>query len=66
MSFIGKLFSAVLGGAPKTSGASAQQLTTDRKSAAASRTQLYGTEGGILGDELSTSEVKRRPTLFGN
>lgn len=66
MSIISNLFKAVFGGAPKVSGASVSSTQANQKSAAAARASLYGTEGGVIGDELETDQVQRRQTLFGN
>lgn len=55
-----------LGGSPKTSGASTAALKGDQASAVQARASLYGTDGGVNGDQLNPDQVKKRDTLFGN
>ncbi len=67
---IGGLLGIVgLGGAakaPKVSSAAADSVTADANRAKTARAALYATDGGVSGQELSPSQVQKRPTLFGN
>lgn len=42
------------------------QTTADQKTAKTARAALYATDGGVTGQELDPSQVKKRETLFGN
>jgi hypothetical protein len=54
------------GGSPKTSAAPVLQTEEEKRKAKLNRSALLTTEGGLLGQELTTSEVSKRDTLFGN
>jgi len=41
-------------------------LDADRKEAKKLRSSLTKTEGGVLGQELTEDEVKKRPNIYGN
>lgn len=73
MGFIGKIFSAIFGGAPKAvppppveTGAATEEAEEEKKKAKRRRANLFETEGGAAGQELTPEEIQRRPTLFGN
>lgn len=47
--------------------ASAETDTDERKKTlAAARAKIFGTSGGVLGEELQSGSVSKRSTLFGN
>lgn len=63
MSVIKSLFG---GGTPKTSTEATTVTKEDQRKASSSRAALYETAGGVTGAELTTDQVKKRETLFGN
>ena len=67
------VFGGILGSAPKAqapapvSAAPVIDIVDDQtKQGKKARAALYGTEGGINGQELTASQVGQRPTLLGN
>lgn len=50
----------------KSVEAPVQEIAGEKKTAKAARAALYATEGGVLGEELASSQVGKRPTLLGN
>ena len=52
--------------APKVDTTAVEDLGEDKKKTKKQRSALYETEGGILGSELQSGEVKKRDTLLGN
>lgn len=60
------LLGILTGAAPKTSGAAVSATKDTQKVAQAARANLYGTEGGVLGDDLEEDQVSKRPSLLGN
>ena len=63
MAVIKQLFG---GGTQKTSGTATKTTEEDQRKASSSRAALYETAGGVAGAELTTDQVKKRETLFGN
>jgi len=70
---MGKLFSAIFGGAPKAKAPepvktkeSVKGAEEDKGATKRRRANLFETEGGVAGQELSPEQVQKRPTLFGN
>lgn len=57
---------SVFGGKPKASTAAPKELEKDKQQAKKSRTQLFETEGGVLGAKLQDEDVRERRTLLGN
>lgn len=43
-----------------------EDLKNEDSKAKQARANLYATEGGVSGQELSPDQVQKRPTLFGN
>lgn len=64
--FIGNLFGGGRVEAPVISTAPQESVEAEKKVAKASRAQLLSTEGGIVGQELSPEQVKKRTPIFGN
>jgi hypothetical protein len=54
------------GGAPKASTAPAQQLNKDIGQVNDGEAAMYATGGGGAGEELTSGQVKKRNTIFGN
>jgi hypothetical protein len=70
---MGKIIKSFFGGAPKAqapapvSVAPVMDIADDQtKQGKKARAALYGTEGGIQGQELTSGQVGQRPTLLGN
>lgn len=77
---MGKVFSNLLGvvglgGAAKAPQAAApaaiapkleDEVKGEQATAKKARASLYGTAGGVVGEELDPSQVKKRQTLLGN
>jgi len=72
MGFVKKVVGGLLGSAPKVkapkpvAAAPVQDITGEKKSAKTARANLYATEGGVTGQELTPDQVGKRPTLLGN
>jgi hypothetical protein len=61
---VGNLFG---GGKTAVNTAPAESTVEAAKTASkANRSALFATSGGIMGQELTPGEVKKRDTLFGN
>lgn len=54
------------GGAPKASTAPAQELSTDSAQVNDGEAAAYATAGGGAGEQLTSDQVKKRNTIFGN
>ncbi len=54
------------GGAPTASGAPVAQLKNDSAQQNDGEAALYATAGGGAGDQLTSGQVKKRNTIFGN
>lgn len=42
------------------------EIKEEETKAKAARASLYSTPGGVMGEELTDEQVKKRPTLLGN
>lgn len=54
------------GGAPSVSNAANKEVAADQATSKSARASIYATEGGVSGQELDPSQVKKRQTIFGN
>lgn len=64
--FIGELFGSSGEKTPVISNVAQDSVEAEKKVAKASRAQLLSTEGGIIGQELTPEQVKKRTPIFGN
>lgn len=52
---------------PSVNSSASEQLESEKKKLAKTRAKIFTTEGGELGQELQTGQVKStRDTIFGN
>lgn len=70
---MGKIVKSIFGGAPKAAPVApvavapvVDLVDEQTKQGKKARAALYGTEGGIQGQELTAGQVGARPTLLGN
>ena len=50
----------------KASGAQATALEEEKKNSTRKRKALYGTQGGVLGQEVNQVDQNNRGSIFGN
>ncbi len=54
------------GAAPAVSNAAKKDVEDTQAQGKSARASLYATQGGVTGEELDPSQVKKRATIFGN